>query len=39
MDLVALCEYYVKGFSLEEELKKEETGTDNMAKVTIIHTR
>ena len=38
-DLLQLCEKYIKDFNLEDELKKTEAGLDNLAKVTIIHSR
>ena len=38
-DLIQLCEQHIKDFSLEDELKKTEAGLDNLAKVTIIHSR
>jgi len=39
LDLVEMCEKYLKDFNIESELKKREAGLEHSTKVAVIHHR
>jgi len=39
VDILQLCEQYIKDFNIEDELKKTDADLDNLSKVTVVHSR